>query len=83
MVKEMANQPEATIRMDIEKDLQADRSGKYKSSISAGIADQLAAVEAAMKKGATTEEYRRLTTLKTGLAAASMILDRTWLYYHS
>ena len=79
---EMETQPEPRIRMQIETQLERDRSGSLKSSIGTAIAEQAAAIEAELKQGARPEEYRRLTALKKGLDAASLILERTWSYYH-
>ena len=78
----MAQQPEPRIRMRIETQLVQDRAGSLKSAIGAGIAEQIEAIEAELKNGVPPEEYRRLTTLKKGLDAASIILERTWSYYH-
>ena len=79
----MANRPEPRIRMQIETQLELDHSGSLKSSIGAAFAEQAAAIEAELKQGVKPEEYRRLTTVKKGLDAASLILERTWSYYHS
>lgn len=78
----MTNQPKPRIRMQIETQLEEDHSGSLKSAIGAEIAEQAAAIEAELKNGVQPEEYRRLTTLKKGLEAASLILERTWSYYH-
>ena len=79
----MTNEPDARIRMDIELRLQEDRTGSFKSSVSACIAEQTAAIEAILKKGAPPDEYTRLTAIKKGLDAASLVLERTWSYYHA
>ena len=78
----MANQSEPRIRMQIETQLQQDHTGALKSTIGAGLAEQAAAIDAQLKKGVAPEEYRRLTAVKKGLDAASLILERTWSYYH-
>ena len=78
----MTNQPEPRIRMQIETQLEEDHSGSLKSAISAGIAEQAAAIEAELKKGVRPEEHRRLMALKKGLDAASLILEHAWSYYH-
>ena len=79
----MENQTEPRIRMHIETQLQNDHTGSLKSSIGAGFAEQAASIDAALKNGVAPEEFRRLTALKKGLDAASLILERTWSYYHS
>lgn len=78
----MADRPEPGIRMRIETQLEADRTGTLKSGIAAGITEQHAAIDAELRKGVPPEEFRRLTILKQGLDAASLILERTWSYYH-
>ena len=78
----MANEEQERIIMDIEARLKEDAEGTLKSSLAAGIDEQRAAVEARLRGGAPPDEYRRLEKLKAGLASASLILDRTWSYYH-
>ena len=78
----MANVEQERIIMDIEARLKEDREGSLRSSLAAGIDEQLAAIEARLSKGAPPDEYRRLSTMKAGLASASLVLDRTWSYYH-
>ena len=78
----MANEEQERIIMDIEARLKDDAEGALRSSLAAGIDDQLAAIEARLRKGAPPEEYQRLKTMKAGLASASLVLDRTWSYYH-
>ena len=78
----MANEEQERIIMDIEARLKEDAEGSLRSSLATGIDEQLDAIEATLHKGAPPREYQRLTTLKTGLASARLILDRTWSYYH-
>ena len=78
----MANEDGERIIMDIEARLKEDAEGSLKSSLAADIDEQRAAVEARLRKGAPPDEYQRLSKLKAGLASASLVLDRTWSYYH-
>ena len=78
----MANESEERIMMAIEARLKEDTEGDFKSSVAAGIGEQLAAVEAALKEGAAPAEYRKLSALKSGLASANLVLERTWSFYH-
>ena len=78
----MANEDQERIIMELEARLEEDADGSLKSSLAAGIDEQRAAVEAKLRGGAPPDEYQRLEKLKAGLASASLILDRTWSYYH-
>ena len=78
----MANEGEESIVMDLEVRLKDDRDGSLRSEVAAGIAEQVAAVEAALNKGVPPAEYRKLNAIKSGLGSANLILDRIWSYYH-
>lgn len=78
----MANEAAEQIVMDIEADLKEDPEGSLKSSVAAGIDAQLAEIDAKLKKGVPPAEYERLKTLKSGLASASLVLNRTWSFYN-
>lgn len=78
----MANRSEPQFRMQIETQLQEDHTGALKSTIGSGLSEYAAAIDAELRKGVAPEEYRRLTAVKKGLDAASLILRRTWSYYH-
>lgn len=78
----MANADEERIVMEIEAGLQDDEDGSLKASVAAGIDEQLAAVDAALKAGVPPDEYHRLAKIKSGLESANVILDRTWAHFH-
>ena len=78
----MANVEQEKIVMEIETRLKEDRDGSLRSSVAAGIDEQIAGIDTALKRGVPPAEYERLTTLKSGLESASLILDRTWSHYH-
>ena len=78
----MANADEERIGMEIEAGLENDEDGSLKASVAAGIDEQLAAVDAALKAGVPPDEYRRLSKIKSGLESANAILDRTWAHFH-
>ena len=78
----MANETEDRIVMDFEARLKDDRDGSLRSEVAGGIAEQIAAIDATLRKGASPAEYQKLTTIKTGLESANLILDRIWSYYH-
>ena len=74
----MANGEQERIVTEIEARLRDDADGSFKASVAAGIDEQLADVDAALRKGAPPDEYRDLRTLRAGLASARDILERTW-----
>ena len=78
----MANAQEDGIVMEIETRLKEDQDGSLRSSLAAGIDEQIAGIDAALKKGVPPAEYERLSTLRSGLESAGLILDRTWSHYH-
>ena len=78
----MANEAEDRIVMDLETRLKDDGDGSLRSEVGGGISEQIAVIEATLKKGASPAEYQKLTTIKTGLESANLILDRIWSYYH-
>ena len=78
----MVEKGEERIVMDLEARLKEDRDGSLRSQVAAGIAEQIAATDATLKKGAPPTEYQQLNTIKSGLESASLILDRVWSYYH-
>ena len=78
----MTNETEDGIVMDLEARLKDDGDGSLRSEVSGGIAGQIAEIDATLRKGASPAEYQKLTTIKTGLESASLILDRIWSYYH-
>ena len=78
----MVEKGENRIVMDLEARLKDDREGSLRSQVAAGIAEQIAATDATLKKGAPPAEYQKLNTIKSGLESASLILDRVWSYYH-
>ena len=78
----MARKDEDGIVMNIEARLKDDRDGSLRSEVAAGIAEQIAATDATLKKGVPPAEYQKLNTIKSGLESANLILDRIWSYYH-
>ena len=78
----MANEVEHGIVMDLEARLKDDRDGSLRSEVAAGIAEQIAAIDTTLKRGAPPSEYQSLHTIKSGLESAHLILDRLWSYYH-
>lgn len=78
----MANEGEEGIVMDLEVHLKDDRDGSLRSEVAAGIAEQMAVIDAALKQGVPPAEYQKLNTIKSGLGSANLILDRIWSYYH-
>ena len=78
----MADETQDRIVMDLEARLKDDRDGALRSEVAGGISEQIAAIEATLKKGARPEEYQKLSTIKTGLESANLILERVWSYYH-
>lgn len=78
----MANSEEERIVMDIEVSLKEDADGELRSSVEADIDEQLATVDAAMRRGAPPAEYTRLAALKTGLESARLVLVNAWSHFH-
>lgn len=78
----MANEAQERIVMDLEARLKDDQDGALRSEVAGGISEQIAAIEATLRKGASPAEYQKLSTIKTGLESANLILDRVWSYYH-
>ena len=78
----MANEGEERIVMDLEVRLKDDRDGSLRSEVAAGIAEQMAVIDATLKEGVPPAEYQKLNTIKSGLGSANLILDRIWSYYH-
>ena len=78
----MANEGQERIVMDLEVRLKEDRDGSLRSDVAAGIAEQMAVIDATLKEGVSPAEYRMLDTIKSGLGSANVILDRIWSYYH-
>ena len=78
----MANEGEERIVMDLEVRLKDDQDGSLRSEVAAGIAEQMAVIDATLKEGVPPAEYQKLNTIKSGLGSASLILDRIWSYYH-
>ena len=78
----MANEAQEGIVMDLEARLKDDRDGALRSEVAGGISEQIAAIDATLRKGAPPEEYQKLSTIKTGLESANLILDRVWSHYH-
>ena len=78
----MANEGEERIVMDLEVRLKDDRDGSLRSEVAAGIAEQMAVIDATLREGVPPAEYRKLSTIKSGLGSANVILDRIWSYYH-
>ncbi|MDD9982551.1 MAG: hypothetical protein OXU81_14545 [Gammaproteobacteria bacterium] len=39
-------------------------------------------IDATLKQGVPSAEYRKLNTIKSGLGSANLIVDRIWSYYH-
>ena len=78
----MANEGEERIVMDLEARLKDDQDGSVRSEVAAGIAEQIAKIDAIVKKGAPPAEYQKLNAIKSGLGSANRILDRIWSYYH-
>ncbi len=78
----MANENEERIIMEIETRLKEDDEGTFKSGVAAGIDEQIAAVNAALRKGVAPAEYEKLSALKSGLVSASLVLENTWSFYH-
>ena len=78
----MANENEERIIMEIETRLKEDGEGTFKSGVAAGIDEQIAAVNAALRKGVAPAEYEKLNALKSGLVSASLVLENTWSFYH-
>ena len=78
----MTNETEDGIVMDLEARLKDDGDGSLRSEVAGGIAGQIAVIDSTLRKGASPAEYQKLTTIKTGLESASLILDRIWSYYH-
>lgn len=78
----MANEGEERIVMDLEVRLKDDRDGSVRSEVAAGIAEQMAVIDATLKEGVPPAEYQKLNTIKSGLGSANLILDRIWSYYH-
>ena len=68
--------------MDLEVRLKDDQDGSLRSEVAAGIAEQMAVIDATLKEGVPPAEYRKLNTIKSGLGSANLILDRIWSYYH-
>ena len=79
---EVANSEEERIVMDIEVNLKEDADGELRSSVEADIDEQLATLDAAMRRGAPPAEYTRLATLKTGLESARHVLVSAWSHFH-
>lgn len=42
----------------------------------------MAVIDATLKQGVPSAEYRKLNTIKSGLGSANLIVDRIWSYYH-
>ena len=78
----MANEGENGILMDLEARLKDDRNGSLQSEVAAGIAEQIAAIDGTLRKGAPPAEYQSLSAIRSGLESANLILDRLWSYYH-
>lgn len=78
----MANEAEDRIVMDLEARLKDDEDGSLRSEVAGGFSEQIAAIDATLRKGASPAEYQKLTTIKTGLESANLILDRIWSHYH-
>ena len=78
----MVNEGEDRIVMDLEVRLKDDQDGSVRSEVAAGIAEQIAAIDASLKTGVPPAEYQKLNTIKSGLESANLVLDRVWSYYH-
>ena len=78
----MENEGESGMIMEIEARLKDDRDGALRSEVAVGITEQIAAIDAALSKGAPPAEYQKLNTIKSGLQSANLILDRFWSHYH-
>ncbi len=78
----MADTGPERIEMEIEARLREDKEGAVLAAVAAGIGEQLAAVDAAVRRGAPPAEYARLAAIKSGLEAARVILERTWAHFH-
>ena len=78
----MENEGENGMLMDLEARLKDDRDGTLRSEVAAGIAERIAAIDAALSKGAPPAEYQKLNAIKSGLQSANLILDRFWSHYH-
>lgn len=78
----MADTGPERIEMEIEARLRKDTEGTELATVGAGIGEQLATVEAAVRRGAPPAEYARLRALKAGLESARLILERTWAHFH-
>ena len=78
----MENEREDGIVMDLEARLKEDEDGSLRSEVADGIAEQVAAIDAILRKGAPPAEYRKLSAIKSGLESANRVLDGLWSYYH-
>ena len=78
----MADTDQERIVTQMESRLRDDGDGSFRTSVASGIDEQLAAIDAALRKGAPPEEYQKLRKLKAGLGSAREILERTWSSFH-
>ena len=78
----MSKEGEERMRMALETELIADSEGTLRESIRSTNAHHIAEIDKALRAGTAPPRYEELSTMRTGLAAANLILEATWSHYH-
>lgn len=78
----MQTLPEERLTVDIEDKLKDDADGEFKTALHADLAEEIGAIDRLLNQGVAPDEFSRLNTIKQGLQAADIVLEKLWLHHH-